>query len=127
MGGGLGVKVDVNEELIFWGKLKKNIFFWGGWVWGVRVDVNEELIFWGKFTKKIGWGRGSGGGGQVCGVVRVDVNAMLGVGGDVGYGGCEPRIEGIVQCTKRYCTILRKLSGGEGEGQYLNPKHSLCI
>ena len=44
-----------------------------------------------------------GGGG-----VRVDVNAMLGVGGDVGYGGCEPRIEGIVQCTKRYCTILRK-------------------
>ena len=41
--------------------------------------------------------------------VRVDVNAMLGVGGDVGYGGCEPRIEGIVQCTKKYCTILRKL------------------
>ena len=28
--------------------------------------------------------------------------------GDVGYGGCEPRIEGIVQCTKRYCTILRQ-------------------
>ena len=61
--------------------------------------------------------------------VRVDVNAMLGVGGDVGYGGCEPRIEGIVQCTKRYCTILRKLKKnvGRGEGQYLNPKHSLCI
>ena len=61
----------------------------------------------------------------------MDVNAMLGVGGDVRYGGCEPRIEGIVQCTKRYCTILRKLKknvgGGEGEGQYLNPKHSLCI
>ena len=35
-----------------------------------------------------------GGGG-----IRVDVNAMLGVGGDVEYGGCEPRIEGIVQCT----------------------------
>ena len=46
-------------------------------------------------------------GGRVGGV-RVDVNAMLGVGGDVGYGGCEPRIEGIVQCTKRYRTILRK-------------------
>ena len=43
------------------------------------------------------------------GGVRVDVNAMVGVGGDVGYGGCEPRIEGIIQCTKRYCTILRKL------------------
>ena len=38
----------------------------------------------------------------------MDVNAMLGVGGDVGYRGCEPRIEGIVQCTKRYYTILRK-------------------
>ena len=42
------------------------------------------------------------------GGIRVDVNAMLGVGDDVGYGGCVPRIEGIVQCTKRYCTILRK-------------------
>ena len=31
----------------------------------------------------------------------MDVNAMLGAGGrgDVGHGGCEPRIEGIVQCT----------------------------
>ena len=70
------------------------------------------------------WGVGLVGGG-----VRVDVNAMLGVGDDVGYGGCEPRIEGIVQCTKRYCTIIRKLKKcwGEAEGQYLNPKHSLCI
>ena len=33
---------------------------------------------------------------------------MLGEGGDVGYGGCEPRIEGSVQSSKRYCTILRK-------------------
>ena len=38
----------------------------------------------------------------------MDVKAMLGVGGDVGYGGCEPRVEGIVQGTKRYFTILRK-------------------
>ena len=29
----------------------------------------------------------------------MDVNAMLGVGGYVVYGGCEPRIEGIVQGT----------------------------
>ena len=66
--------------------------------------------------KKLGGGGGGeggsvaegSGGGLVGGGVRVDVNAMLGVGGDVGYGGCEPRIEGIVQCTKRYCTILRK-------------------
>ena len=41
-----------------------------------------------------------GGGGQ-GGCER-----NVGVGGDV--GGCEPRIEGIVQCIKRYCTILRK-------------------
>ena len=33
------------------------------------------------------------------------MKAMLGVGGD---GGCEPRVEGIVQGTKSYCTILRK-------------------
>ena len=62
-----------------------------------------------------------GGGGWLV--------AMLGVGGDVGYGVCEPRIEGIVQCTKRYCTILRKIKmwGGDGESQYLNPKHYQCI
>ena len=52
------------------------------------MDVNEELKFLGKFTKK----KLGGGGG-----VRVDVKAMLGVGGDVGYGRCESRIEGIVQ------------------------------
>ena len=48
----------------------------------------------------------------------MDVNAMLGAVGDVGYGECEPRIEGIVQCTKRYCTILRKFRkcGGRGRG-----------
>ena len=65
---------------------KKNIFLGGGVGWGgvgggVRVDVR--------------WGGGQGG-------------CERNVGGDVGYGGCEPRIEGIVQCTKRYCTILRK-------------------
>ena len=66
-------------------------------------------------------GVGRGGGGWLV--------AMLGVGGDVGYGGCEPRIEGIVQCSKRYYTILRKLKKmwEKGEGQYLNPKHPQCI
>ena len=60
---------------------------------GVRVDVNEELKFLGKFTKKqFGRGRGGvgSGGGQVGGVglvgVRVDVNAMLGVGVMWGMG-----------------------------------------
>ena len=64
-------------------------------------------------------GVGRGGGGWLV--------AMLGVGGDVWYGGCEPRLEGIVQCTKRYCKILRKIKKMWGEGQYLNPKHSQCI
>ena len=36
------------------------------------------------------------------GWVRVDVNAMFGVGGDVGYWGCEPRVEGIVQGIVQY-------------------------
>ena len=75
-------------------KKKKIFFFFGG---GGGGPVG------GSVAEGVRWGGGVGGAG-----VRVDVNAMLGVGGDVGYGGCEPRIEGIVQCTKRYCTILRK-------------------
>ena len=57
-----------------------------------------------------GRGVGVGGGGWLV--------AMLGVGSDVWYGGVEPRIEGIVQCTKMYCTILRKIKkcGGGGGG-----------
>ena len=75
---------------------KKNFFFWGGGVrWG-GAGVGSG----GGYVGGWGWWGGAG--------VRADVNAMLGVGVDVGYGGCEPRIEGIVQCTKRYCTILRK-------------------
>ena len=90
-----------------------------------------------KIQKKKNWGAGRGVqggcernvgvGGPVVGWggvglmgVRVDVIAMLGVGGDVGYGGCEPRIEGIVQYTKRYCTILKKnikKCGGRGRGR----------
>ena len=102
--------MDVKEELKFLWKLKKKKFFF---FWGVGLENSPR----------------GGGGGRVGGGFRVDVNAMLGVGVDVGYGGCEPITEGIVHCTKKYCTILRKLKKmwGEGEGQYLNPKHSLCI
>ena len=83
---------------------------------GVRVDVNEELKFLGKFTTEKNSGGGGEGvrwgggqvGGRVCGGGQGGCERNVGVGGDVGYGGCEPRIEGIVQCTKRYCTILRK-------------------
>ena len=80
---------------------------------GGQGGCERRIEVFGKIHKKKKFGGGVGrGGGQVgvglVGGVRVDVNAMLGVGGDVGYGECEPRIEGIVQCTKRYCTILRK-------------------
>ena len=68
----------------------------------VFVKIQKKKIFF-FFGGGVRWGSGWWGGW-----VRVDVNAMLGVGGDVGYGGCEPRVEGIVQGTKRYCTILRK-------------------
>ena len=58
LGGGVGVRVDVNEIEVFV-KIQKKKFFLGGggrgggggWVggsgsgWGVRVDVNEELKF----------------------------------------------------------------------------------
>ena len=128
-GFGLGGQGGCERRIEVLGKIQKIyiFFFLGGWVGGgvgleVRVDVNEILKFLGKLTKK---NRGGGGregavkwGIGLVGGVRVDVNAMLGVGSDVGYGGCEPRIEGIVQCTKRYYTIVRKLKkwGGEGEG-----------
>ena len=41
----------------------------GGGGVGVRVDVNEELKFLGKFTKTILGGWGGSGGGQVGGGV----------------------------------------------------------
>ena len=53
------------------------------------MDVIEELKFLGKFTNKNSGGGGGGVGRGHVGVglvgVRVDVNAMLGVWGDVGY------------------------------------------
>ena len=79
--------------------------------WGCQGGCERGIEDFVKIQKKV-WGGGRGvrwgGGGWVIGGVSVDINAMLGVGGDVGYGGCEPRIEGIVQCTKNNCTILRK-------------------
>ena len=40
----------------------------------------------------------------------------------MGYRGFEPRIEGIVQCTKRYCTISRKLKKNVGGGAIFEPQ-----
>ena len=95
LGGGGGQGGCEQRIEVFVKIQKKNIFFWGGGPVGGGGG--------GSVAEGVRCGGGVGGAG-----VRVDVNAMLGVGGDVGYGGCEPRIESIVQCTKRYCTILRK-------------------
>ena len=117
--------MDVNEELKFLGKFTKRNrggsvrggdSGWGGGVGSVggqggcerRIEVFVKIQKKKNFFFGGGGGRWGGGSGWWGGWVRVDVNAMLGVGGDVGYGGCEPRVEGIVQGTKRYCTILRK-------------------
>ena len=96
----------MNEELKCLLKFKKKTsggvgvgFVAGFGLVGIRVDVNEEL----KLLWKCKINRGGGGGGSRVGDGRKGggcLVAMLGVGGDVGYGGCEPRIEGIVQCTK---------------------------
>ena len=82
----------------------------GGSGWGSQGGCERRIeVFWENSEEKNFWGGvggGGGGGGREGGSgggvglvvgVRVDVNTMLGVGGDVGYGACEPRIEGIVQ------------------------------
>ena len=79
--------------------------------------------------QKRNWGDrvwGQVGVGLVGGF-RVDVNAMLGVGSHVGYGGCEPRIEGIIQCTKRYCTLFRKLKNVGGRGRAIFETKTLSM
>ena len=48
-----------------------------------------------KNAKKVGVG---GQGGVWSGVGGGWLVAGLGVGGGVGYGECDPRIEGIVKC-----------------------------
>ena len=64
-----------------------------------------------KIQKKLGgrvrWGE-SGWWGEW---VRVDVNAMLGVGGDVVYGGCEPSVGGIV-----FLGVGGRVRRGSGSG-----------
>ena len=42
----------------------------------------------------------------------------------MGYGGCEPRIEGIVQCTKKVLYNIKKMKKcvGGGGGAIFEPK-----
>ena len=63
----------------------------GGVRLGDQGGCERRIEVFGKIHKKI---RGVRWG---VGLVVGDVNAMLGVGGDVVYWRCEPRIEGIVQ------------------------------
>ena len=73
-----------------------------------KFSLENLLIVLYKLIKvKSGGGSGWWGGG-VWGGGQGGCERNVGGRGEVGYGGCEPRIEGIVQCTKRYCTILRK-------------------
>ena len=61
----------------------------GGQVWGGQVRCerrSEVFVKIKKNKKKIGWGGGGVGGVRLVGRFRVDVNAILGVGHDVGYG-----------------------------------------
>ena len=73
----------------------------GGCERRIKVYVKIKKKNWGGSggSGKGGSGWWGGGSGWWGGWARVDVNAMLGVGGDVVYGGCEPRVEGIVQGT----------------------------
>ena len=97
-GVGLGGQGRFERSSEVFVKIKKKLLWGvesGGRVWGVRVDVYEKFKFLRKLKKKNGGGWGSGlrlVSGRVGGGIRVDVNTMLGVGGDVGYRGCEPRI-----------------------------------
>ena len=79
------VKIQKKNFFFFWGG------GWVGGGGGVvRVDVNQELKFFGKFKKKI-WGGGSGLGGQDGCQRRIEVfvkikkkNFFLGGGGGGG-------------------------------------------
>ena len=95
---GLGVRVDVNEELKFLRKFTKKksvglvgVRLGGGGGGGVRMDVNEELNFLWKFKKKIYF--------------------FLGGGRVGGQGIFEQRREVFVKIQKK------KLRGGGGSGQ----------
>ena len=65
----------------------------------VKIKKKKNFFLGGGGGGGRGVSGGGGGSGWWGGWARVDVNAMFGVGGDVVYGGCEPRVEGIVQGT----------------------------
>ena len=81
---------------------------------GVRVDLNEELKFLCKFKKEIVGGGGGGGCGRVGGGqggcerrIEVLVKIQKKMGGAGGQSGCERSSEVFVK-------IQKKKSGGGG-------------
>ena len=106
MGGGQGgckrgikVFVKIQKKNLAGGGGGVGLVGGSGWWGGGQGGCERRIKVFVKIQKKkFFWGGGSGGGWW-GGWARVDVHAMLGVGGDVVYGGCEPRVEGIVQGT----------------------------
>ena len=105
MGGGGGGQDGCERGIEVFVKIQKKNFFFGGGLegggvgwgsgWGGQGGCERRIKVFVKIKKKIFFWGGGGvrwGSGWWGGWVRVDVNAMLGVGGNVGYGGCEPRI-----------------------------------
>ena len=78
-GGGGGVRVDVNQELKFFGKLKKKIGGGGGRVgpWGGQDGCERRIEVFMKIKKIFFFFWGGGGGGGSGWGVRVDVNEEL--------------------------------------------------
>ena len=89
-GSGLGGQGGCERRIEVFVKIQKKKIFWrGGGLgrgsgWGFRVEVNDELNFLGKFTQKNAGGGREGVSGWWG--VRVDVNAMFGVGVMWGMG-----------------------------------------
>ena len=76
---GWGVRVDVNEELKFWGNFKKTFFFWGGG---------------GGGGAGVGSGGGGGWGGQGGCERRIKVFVKIKKKWGGGRGGCEGNVGG---------------------------------
>ena len=100
-----GVKVDVNEELKFFVKIRKKMGGGGvgGSGWGDQGGCERRIEVFGKIQKKKHLG-GGGWGGEGGGV---------GLGGQ---GGCERRIEVFVKIQKKKIFFWGGGVGGRGMG-----------
>ena len=94
-------------------KIPKKKFGGRGVRLGCQGGCERRIEVFGKIHTK---NRGEGSG--VVGLAGGQGGCEHSVGGrsDVGYGGCESRIEGIVQCTNWYCTILKNCGERGGGG-----------